>query len=93
MEQNVFIFVFPMIACLLAWLLMPFDFRTNSTLRKRALVERVNALLPQTQCGKCSYDGCLPYAEAIASGKADIITVRREAMKQSEIFLPCWAVI
>jgi|APSaa5957512535_1039671.scaffolds.fasta_scaffold13143_4 Na+-translocating ferredoxin:NAD+ oxidoreductase subunit B len=72
MEQGAFIIVIPMIACLLAWLMMPFDFRTNTTLRKRALVERLNALLPQTQCGKCSYDGCQPYAEAIASGKADI---------------------
>jgi electron transport complex protein RnfB len=72
MEQGAFIFVIPMIACLLAWLMMPFGFHTNTTLRKRILVERVNALLPQTQCGKCSYDGCRPYAEAIASGKADI---------------------
>jgi len=35
-------------------------------------VERVDALLPQTQCGKCGYDGCRPYAEAMAAGRADI---------------------
>lgn len=37
---------------------------------KRITVERIDALLPQTQCGKCSYPGCLPYAEAIAAGEA-----------------------
>lgn len=30
------------------------------------LTERINAVLPQTQCGLCSYAGCRPYAEAIA---------------------------
>jgi electron transport complex protein RnfB len=37
-----------------------------------ALVERLNDLLPQTQCGRCTFTGCRPYAEAIASGEADI---------------------
>jgi electron transport complex protein RnfB len=32
----------------------------------------IDALLPQTQCRKCGYAGCLPYAEAIAEGRADI---------------------
>ncbi|MFY8133450.1 MAG: electron transport complex subunit RsxB [Aquimonas sp.] len=36
------------------------------------VVERINALLPQTQCGQCNYPGCRPYAEAIARGEADI---------------------
>jgi len=36
------------------------------------LIDRINALLPQTQCGQCSFQGCRPYAEAIASGVADI---------------------
>lgn len=36
------------------------------------LVERIDALLPQTQCGQCRYPGCRPYAEAIARGEADI---------------------
>lgn len=36
------------------------------------IVERIDALLPQTQCGQCSYPGCRPYAEAIANGEADI---------------------
>ena len=33
-------------------------------------VEQIDALLPQTQCGKCRYAGCRPYAEAIAHGEA-----------------------
>ncbi len=36
------------------------------------LTERIDALLPQTQCRQCGYDGCRPYAEAISSGAADI---------------------
>ncbi|OQA31119.1 MAG: Electron transport complex protein rnfB [Betaproteobacteria bacterium ADurb.Bin341] len=36
------------------------------------LVDKIDALLPQTQCGQCGYPGCRPYAEAIAKGEADI---------------------
>jgi len=36
------------------------------------LAERIDALLPQTQCTKCGYQGCRPYAEAIARGEANI---------------------
>jgi len=36
------------------------------------VVEQIDALLPQTQCGQCTYAGCRPYAEAIANGEADI---------------------
>lgn len=38
----------------------------------RLVTERINALLPQTQCNQCDYPGCRPYAEAIARGEADI---------------------
>ena len=34
------------------------------------LVERLDRLLPQTQCGQCGYDGCRPYAQAMADGQA-----------------------
>jgi electron transport complex protein RnfB len=37
-----------------------------------ALVDRIDALLPQTQCTRCAYPGCRPYAEAIAAGTAPI---------------------
>ncbi|MBX9893773.1 MAG: electron transport complex subunit RsxB [Nitrosomonas sp.] len=36
------------------------------------LIDQIDAVLPQTQCGKCGYSGCRPYAEAIANGQADI---------------------
>jgi len=36
------------------------------------VIDQINALLPQTQCGRCGFKGCRPYAEAIASGQADI---------------------
>ncbi|SHI28464.1 electron transport complex subunit RsxB [Pollutimonas bauzanensis] len=32
-----------------------------------SLIDRIDAVLPQTQCTKCGYDGCRPYAQAIAS--------------------------
>ena len=37
-----------------------------------ATVDDIDALLPQTQCTRCSYDGCRPYAQAIAAGEAQI---------------------
>jgi electron transport complex protein RnfB len=36
------------------------------------VVEQIDKLLPQTQCGQCTYAGCRPYAEAIAADEADI---------------------
>ncbi|HWU84998.1 MAG TPA: electron transport complex subunit RsxB [Rhodocyclaceae bacterium] len=36
------------------------------------LTARIDAVLPQTQCTKCGYDGCRPYAAALARGEADI---------------------
>ena len=36
------------------------------------LVERLDRLLPQTQCGQCGFDGCLPYAQAMARGDAGV---------------------
>jgi electron transport complex protein RnfB len=36
------------------------------------VVDQIEALLPKTQCAQCDYPGCRPYAEAIASGEAEI---------------------
>lgn len=36
------------------------------------LADRIDALLPQTQCEQCGFHGCRPYAEAIACGDAEI---------------------
>ena len=37
-----------------------------------SVADRIDALLPQTQCTKCGYEGCRPYAEAIAAGETQI---------------------
>jgi Na+-translocating ferredoxin:NAD+ oxidoreductase subunit B len=34
------------------------------------MIEKVAAILPNTQCGQCGYPGCAPYAEAVAQGQA-----------------------
>jgi electron transport complex protein RnfB len=36
------------------------------------LAQKIDAILPQTQCGQCGFVGCHPYAEAMAKGEADI---------------------
>jgi electron transport complex protein RnfB len=36
------------------------------------IVDKIDSLLPQTQCGQCSFPGCRPYAEAMAAGEAPI---------------------
>lgn len=41
------------------------------TLSAPSLADRIEDLLPQTQCTKCGYPACRPYAEAIADGQAN----------------------
>ncbi len=41
-------------------------------MRSAELIDRIDALLPQTQCTRCGYAGCRPYAEAIAHDQAAI---------------------
>ena len=36
------------------------------------MLEALNNLLPQTQCGQCGFKGCRPYAQAMLEGQADI---------------------
>lgn len=36
------------------------------------MVDKIDAILPQTQCGQCGFPGCRPYATAIAKEEADI---------------------
>ena len=55
------------LGALLAW-----SSRRVAPAEDHALAERIDALLPQTQCGQCGYAGCRPYAEAIAAGRAQI---------------------
>lgn len=37
-----------------------------------SFIERIDSVLPQTQCRQCGFDGCRPYAAAIARGEAEI---------------------
>jgi len=39
-------------------------------LAQKSAVDQINSYLPQTQCGRCGYKGCLPYARAISRGDA-----------------------
>jgi electron transport complex protein RnfB len=34
--------------------------------------DRIDAILPQTQCRRCGFEGCRPYAEALAAGRSEI---------------------
>lgn len=36
------------------------------------VIDQIEAILPQQQCGKCGYPGCRPYAEAVVNGEAEI---------------------
>jgi electron transport complex protein RnfB len=38
--------------------------------KSKPLLAEIDALLPQTQCQKCGYSGCKPYAQALANGEA-----------------------
>lgn len=40
--------------------------------KSNPIVDKIDAVLPQTQCTQCEYAGCRPYAEAIAKGEAPI---------------------
>lgn len=51
---------------------MPHVRETVSARAEPSRVDQIDALLPQTQCRRCGYSGCRPYAEAIAAGAAPI---------------------
>ena len=57
--------------CLIFGLLLGYSAR-RFRVEGDPVADQIDALLPQTQCGQCNYPGCRPYAEAIASGEADI---------------------
>ena len=72
MSASLFILLLATVLCLFAGLIRAFDSLASTTINENDLSQRIDELLPQTQCGKCLYDGCQPYARAIAQGKADI---------------------
>jgi electron transport complex protein RnfB len=45
------------------------QFWLQSLSRQHSIVDQINALLPQTQCGRCGHLGCRPYAKAISLGE------------------------
>ena len=46
--------------------------RRSTERPRRGWSSEIDALLPQTQCGRCTFTGCRPYATALANGEADI---------------------
>jgi len=56
------------------------------------LVDKIDGILPQTQCGQCGFPGCKPYATAMANGEADINRCPRAAKRVSASSPTCWAV-
>ncbi len=71
MQAFLFLMVlFIMAACLL-YLASEKSAAENKIAQKK-LANNIDRLLPQTQCRACGYAGCLPYARAIAAGRADI---------------------
>lgn len=64
------ILVVAVCAALLAGaLLLPNETAADAETR---LTGRIDDLLPQTQCGRCTFTGCRPYANALARNEADI---------------------
>ena len=59
-----------LLACV--WLLRDFVRPQPASTTPAPLVERIDLLLPQTQCGQCGFGGCRPYAQALAQGEAPI---------------------
>lgn len=59
-----------LMAFLIGWLLN--WFAEHYAANDDPLVTHIEQLLPQTQCAQCGYPGCKPYAQAIATGNADI---------------------
>ena len=59
-----------LIALALTVILRSLRYLSAQRKQQKGLAEQINSLLPQTQCGRCSFEGCLPYAKAIAAGEA-----------------------
>ena len=74
---NDFFTQFPIITALLALGILALVFGAilgfaaiQFKVKSDPIVEQIDALLPQTQCGQCGHPGCRPYAEGIANGEA-----------------------
>jgi electron transport complex protein RnfB len=65
-------FVLIVVLAALAVLASRMAARDARAIARATMIERINDLLPQTQCGRCTFAGCRPYATALAEGTADI---------------------
>ena len=72
MPEALYFFTLLLVVCLFFWFLLKIDTGHGVSHSLQEIENRVNALLPQTQCGKCDFAGCRPYARAIIENKADI---------------------
>ncbi|MGY0398502.1 MAG: electron transport complex subunit RsxB [Ostreibacterium sp.] len=66
LEILIFLIIIVSLGLLFIWITDYFK------VKHTPLAEKINAILPQTQCRQCHYLGCKPYAEAIANGEATI---------------------
>lgn len=64
------IFILGLLATLLGFLLAFVSIKFH--VDEDPVVDRIDSILPQTQCGQCTFAGCRPYAESIAKGESDI---------------------
>lgn len=64
--------IFAVFATLWVFVRLMMNLKADTGDASAVLEEQISALLPQTQCGKCKYQGCRPYARAIVEQSADI---------------------
>ena len=68
MSENIFIAIITLgVLALIFGALLGYS-SIKFKVKEDPIVEELDALLPQTQCGQCGYPGCKPYAKAIADG-------------------------
>jgi len=72
MENITSILILVLLPLSLAYALLHFQSMEKYNLRNSKLINKIDLLLPQTQCGACTYPGCRPYAQAIVKGVANI---------------------
>jgi HAD superfamily phosphoserine phosphatase-like hydrolase len=70
----------------------PPPFRHAPMTSAAELTERLDRLLPQTQCGQCGFDGCRPYAERWPAAKPASTAARPVATRAHVRWPTCWRV-
>ncbi|MCW5196752.1 electron transport complex subunit RsxB [Buchnera aphidicola (Pemphigus obesinymphae)] len=64
------IFIFSFFSIILGFFLHYFSYKYK--IKKNSILDKIEDILPQSQCGQCGYPGCLPYAKAIFKNKEKI---------------------